>query len=78
MSFFSSPASQPIKQAPPEDPEQTAARKAILQDADSSQAAVADRARQRYLGRTMGTAGANALYTDTAAGFSRTMGSANV
>ena len=78
MGFFSSPASTPAKPAPEPDPELVVQREAAKAAANADNADVSEKARRRYAGRTMGTSGANATYTDTAAGFGKTLGSANI
>ena len=78
MGMFSSPAAVPAKPEPEEDPAQKAAREAIAQQTNTRAAAVQDAAKRRFEGRSMGTEGANATFTGSAAGYGRTMGSANI
>jgi hypothetical protein len=79
MSFFSSPASVPVKQPTDViDPEIRKQRDAIEATTNVEQTKIAERSRQRYAGRSMGVEGANAFFTGSPAGYGRTMGSANV
>jgi hypothetical protein len=78
MSILSSPASVAAKPEPEPDPSVVAQRQAVEAAANAKAEEDAKKARQQYAGRTMGTQGANALFTGSAAGYGRTMGAANV
>ncbi len=71
------PEVQQVKPPDP-DPNLVAQREQAQLRADRESQDAFNAGSQRTLGRLMGTQGARALFTGTAAGFSRTLGSANV
>jgi hypothetical protein len=74
---MSSPTPPPAPVYTP-DPALAAQRDAANARADVTALALADRSSTATLGKYMGTQGARALFTSTAAGYGKTLGNANV
>ena len=79
---FLSPPPQPggafTPEKTPPDPELIAQREQAKARADATAETSADAAQAGALGRLMGTRGARSMFSSTAAGYSRTLGGANV
>lgn len=81
MGFLFPSPSMPPPPPPPvfkPDPELAAQREAAKSRADATASQTADASSSSTIGRLMGTQGGRALFTNTAAGFGRTLGNANV
>lgn len=67
-----------IQSTPPPDPDLAAQRDLLRDRADQKAAADSQRSIENIMGRSMGTRGSRSLFTGTAAGYTRTLGSAAV
>lgn len=67
-----------IQNTPPPDPDLASQRDLLRDRADQKAAAASQRSIDSIVGRSMGTRGSRSLFTGTAAGYTRTLGSASV